>query len=57
VAVGQEVPDGRRIVAPRLPPDIRRLIYTTNSLESVHAQLRKIIKTRDQFPTTKPPPH
>jgi putative transposase len=33
------------------PPHIRRLIYTTNSLESVHAQLRKIIKTRGQFPT------
>ncbi|HZT75239.1 MAG TPA: IS256 family transposase [Vicinamibacterales bacterium] len=33
------------------PPDIRRLIYTTNSLESVHAQLRKIIKTRGHFPT------
>lgn len=24
------------------PPDVRRLIYTTNSLESVHAPLRKI---------------
>jgi putative transposase len=33
------------------PPEIRRVIYTTNSLESVHAQLRKIIKTRGQFPT------
>jgi transposase-like protein len=33
------------------PPDIRRLIYTTNSVESVHAQLRKIIKTRGQFPS------
>jgi len=33
------------------PPDVRRLIYTTNALESVHAQLRKIIKTRGQFPT------
>jgi transposase-like protein len=33
------------------PPDVRRLIYTTNSLESVHAQLRKIIKTRGHFPT------
>jgi putative transposase len=32
------------------PPDIRRLIYTTNSLESVHAQVRKIIKTRGHFP-------
>src|SRR5918995_6717833 len=33
------------------PPAVRRLIYTTNSLESVHAQLRKIIKTRGHFPT------
>jgi putative transposase len=32
------------------PPDIRRMIYTTNALESVHAQLRKIIKTRGHFP-------
>jgi putative transposase len=32
------------------PSDVRRLIYTTNALESVHAQLRKIIKTRGQFP-------
>jgi putative transposase len=33
------------------PPDVRRAIYTTNALESVHAQLRKIIKTRGHFPT------
>jgi putative transposase len=33
------------------PPEVRRLIYTTNSLESVPAQLRKIIKTRGHFPT------
>ena len=33
------------------PPDVRRLIYTTNALESVHAQLRKIIKTRGHVPT------
>ena len=32
------------------PPDVRRLIYTTNALESVNAQLRKIIKTRGHFP-------
>ena len=32
------------------PPEVLRLIYTTNSLESVHAQLRKIIKTRGHFP-------
>ena len=33
------------------PPDVRRVIYTTNALESVHARIRKIIKTRGQFPT------
>ena len=32
------------------PPEVRRLLYTTNALESVHAQLRKIIKTRGHFP-------
>jgi putative transposase len=32
------------------PPDIRRVIYTTDALESVHARLRKIIKTRGHFP-------
>src|SRR5687767_5180769 len=31
-------------------PEIRRLIYTTNALESIHARLRKIIKTRGHFP-------
>ena len=31
------------------PPEIRRMIYTTNALESVHAQLRKIIKPRRHF--------
>ena len=33
------------------PPAIRRVIYTTNAIESVNAQLRKIIKTRGHFPT------
>jgi putative transposase len=33
------------------PPAVRRILYTTNALESVHAQLRKIIKTRGHFPT------
>jgi putative transposase len=32
------------------PPDVRRVIYTTNALESVHARLRKILKTRGHFP-------
>lgn len=33
------------------PPQIRRVIYTTNAIESVHARLRKIIKTRGHFPS------
>jgi putative transposase len=31
------------------PPAIRKMIYTTNAVESLHRSLRKIIKTR--FPT------
>jgi len=31
--------------------EIRRVIYTTNSIEALHRQLRKIIKTRGSFPT------
>jgi transposase-like protein len=33
------------------PAHIRRVIYTTNAIESVNARLRKIIKTRGHFPT------
>jgi transposase-like protein len=33
------------------PPDVRRVIYTTNALESVHSGIRKVIKTRGHFPT------
>ncbi|MBN9392397.1 MAG: IS256 family transposase [Chloroflexi bacterium] len=32
-------------------PEIRRLIYTTNSVEGYHRQLRKVIKTKGAFPT------
>lgn len=33
------------------PADIRRVIYTTNAIESVNMSLRKIIKNRGSFPT------
>ena len=33
------------------PPAVRRVIYTTNAIESINAQLRKIIKTRGHFPS------
>ena len=32
------------------PPEIRKIIYTTNSIESLNYQLRKIIKNRGHFP-------
>lgn len=32
------------------PPEVRRVIYTTNAIESVNARLRKILKTRGHFP-------
>jgi len=33
------------------PQEVRRVIYTTNSIEALHRQIRKIIKTRGHFPT------
>ncbi len=32
------------------PPPVRRIIYTTNAIESLNYQLRKIIKNRGHFP-------
>lgn len=33
------------------PPEVRKIIYTTNAIESLNYQLRKIIKNRGHFPT------
>ena len=33
------------------PEQIRRIIYTTNAVESVHRQLRKVTKNKAVFPT------
>jgi putative transposase len=33
------------------PPELRKIIYTTNAIESLNYQLRKIIKNRGHFPT------
>ena len=32
------------------PAEIRRVLYTTNAIESLHMQLRKALKTRGHFP-------
>ena len=33
------------------PPEIRRIIYTTNIVEGYHRQLRKVTKTKTAYPT------
>src|SRR3954452_24093802 len=33
------------------PPELRRAVYTTNSIEALNRQIRKIIKPRGHFPT------
>jgi putative transposase len=33
------------------PADVRRVIYTTNAVESLNMSLRKVIKTRGSFPS------
>lgn len=35
----------------KYPPDIRRIIYTTNTLEGFNRQLRKVTKVKTVFPT------
>jgi putative transposase len=35
----------------QFPPDIRRILYTTNAVESLNMSLRKAIKTRGAFPS------
>jgi putative transposase len=35
----------------RFPPEIRKIVYTTNMVESINFQLRKVTKTRGHFPT------
>jgi putative transposase len=32
------------------PPEIRKIIYTTNAIESLNMQVRKVIKNRGHFP-------
>jgi len=33
------------------PPDLRKVIYTTNAIETINAQLRKVVKKKGAFPT------
>ena len=35
----------------KYPPEIRKVIYTTNAIESVNMSLRKLTKNRGSFPS------
>ena len=60
-ALGPEIPDrsrpagagtGKQVIPFfAYPAEVRKIIYTTNAIESLHMQLRKIIKTRGHFPS------
>jgi putative transposase len=52
-AIGRLWKDNWERVIPffEFPMDVRRVMYTTNAVESLHMSLRKIIKTRGSFPS------
>ena len=35
----------------KYPEDIRKIIYTTNTIEGFHRQIRKVTKTKSAFPS------
>jgi putative transposase len=37
------------------PPEVRRVIYTMNLIESMNARLRRGTRSRGQFPPSRPP--
>jgi putative transposase len=37
------------------PPEVPRVAYTTNLIESMNARLRKVTRNRGQFPTEQAP--
>src|SRR5260363_371065 len=42
--------NGSRGFLSAYPTEVRKVIYTTNAIESLHMQLRKIVKYRGHFP-------
>ena len=52
-AVGRLWRDNWERVIPffSFPEEVRKIVYTTNAVESLHMSLRKIIKTRGSFPS------
>jgi putative transposase len=52
-AIGKLWKDNWERVVPffEFPPDVRKVIYTTDAVESLHMSLRKIIQTRGSSPS------
>ena len=52
-AIGKIWKDHWQNVIPlfQFPAELRRVIYTTNAVESLNMSLRKVIKTRGSFPS------
>jgi Transposase, Mutator family len=36
--------------------ELRKILYTTNAIESLNAQVRKAVRVRGHFPSRRPPP-
>jgi putative transposase len=36
---------------PDYPPEVRRLIYTTNAIEALNSKIRRAVRTRGHFPS------
>jgi putative transposase len=54
--MGRQILGDRPIMAAVIPffafpEDVRRIIYTTNAIESLNAKLRRGVRTRGHFPT------
>jgi putative transposase len=55
-AIASIAPSWRRVWNEVIPffsytQEIRKMIYTTNAIESLNMQVRKVIKTRGHFPS------
>jgi putative transposase len=39
------------VAFPAFPPELRRVVYSTNLIESINARLRKVTRNRGLFPS------
>jgi len=39
------------LIVARHPEEVRRIVYTTNAIEALNAQLRRAVRARGHFPS------